>query len=58
MAESPQIAPKQSGGYGKRPIWHWIVLYIILGVIVYGLIYFFFMRDSGSSGGGGGGYGY
>jgi hypothetical protein len=31
---------KQSG-YGKRPIWQWILLYVVIGAIVYGLVYYF-----------------
>lgn len=47
-------APKQKPekGYGKRPAWQWVVLYLIVGAIVYGLVYYFFM----SSGSGGSGY--
>lgn len=36
-------------GYGKRPMWQWVVIYLVLAVIVYGLIYYIFMRDSGAS---------
>ncbi len=44
---------KPTKGYGKRPIWQWVVLYFIIAVIVYGLIYVIFFR-----GGGGGGFSY
>ncbi len=37
----PQPQPIQSRGYGKRPIWQWIVAYVILGLVAYGLIYYF-----------------
>jgi len=37
-------------GYGKRPKWQWVVIYIIVAIVVYGLIYYLFIRDSGSSG--------
>lgn len=40
----------QPGGYGKRPMWQWVLLYIVIGAIVYGLIYYF-------AAGRGGGYG-
>lgn len=53
---------KPSNGYGKRPIWFWIVVYIIIGAIVYGLIYLFIVnmggynnQNNGSDGGDGGG---
>ncbi|HXH27301.1 MAG TPA: hypothetical protein VNG90_05385 [Candidatus Acidoferrum sp.] len=42
-------------GYGKRPLWQWIVLYVIIGAIVYGLIYWFFFRNTGSTTTGSGG---
>ncbi len=32
---------KYAGGYGKRPLWQWIVIYLVVGLIVYGLIYYF-----------------
>lgn len=28
-------------GYGKRPLWQWILIYAVLGAIAYGLIYYF-----------------
>lgn len=37
MAEEPN----SSGGYGKRPLWQWVVIYIVIAGIVYGLIYYF-----------------
>jgi hypothetical protein len=40
------------GSYGNRPLWHWLLLYAVIGVVVYAVIYFAFF----SGGGGGGGY--
>ncbi len=34
-------------GYGKRPLWQWIVIYLIIGAIVYGLIYYFVIPKIG-----------
>ncbi len=34
-------------GYGKRPLWQWIVIYLIIGVVVYGLIYYFVIAKKG-----------
>lgn len=31
-------------GYGKRPIWQWVVLYLILGGIAYYVIYLVFFH--------------
>ncbi len=36
--------------YGKRPMWQWIVLYVVVGGIVYYLAYLMFF--SGQAGGG------
>ncbi len=36
-------------GYGKRPLWQWIVLYIIIAGVVYGLVYYFFFAKGGYS---------
>ncbi len=41
--------PSKPGGYGKRPMWQWILLYVIVGAIVYFLIYYLFIRKSGAS---------
>lgn len=39
---------KSTGGYGKRPMWQWVVIYVVVAIVVYGLIYYVFMRDSGA----------
>lgn len=38
---------KQNGSYGKRPMWQWILIYVVIGGIVYGAIYYFFMNKTG-----------
>jgi flagellar basal body-associated protein FliL len=40
---------KPTKGYGKRPMWQWVLLYVIIAIILYGLIYYFFIHKSGSS---------
>lgn len=36
-----------SNGYGKRPMWQWIVIYVVVGAIVYaGAYYLFFAGHS------------
>ncbi len=37
--------PPAKGGYGKKPTWFWIVLYLVVGAVVYFLIYYFFLSD-------------
>ncbi len=52
MAEDSE-APKNkksTKGYGKRPVWHWVVIYLVVAVIVYGLVYYLFIRGNGSTG--------
>lgn len=36
-------------GYGKRPLWQWIVIYLIIAVILYGVIYYFFIARRSTS---------
>jgi plastocyanin len=38
--------PKNTS-YGKRPIWQWILIYAVVGLFIYGLIYYFAMPKSG-----------
>ena len=48
--QTPKVPQKQPGGYGKRPIWQWVVLYLVVGAIVYGIIYYFFMSQAAGNG--------
>lgn len=36
--------------YASRPAWQWIAIYLVIGAVVYGLVYYFFIarRSSGS----------
>lgn len=34
-------------GYGKRPLWQWIALYVVIGGLVYAAIYYFYFSKSG-----------
>lgn len=43
-------------GYGKRPLWQWILVYVIIGGIAYFLIYKFVIAKNGSYNGGGSNY--
>ena len=40
---------KKAGGYGKRPLWQWILLYAAVAVVIYGLIYYFVLSKNGSN---------
>ncbi len=41
-----ETAGTANGGYNKRPLWQWLVIYVILGAIIYGVIYYFFLNKS------------
>lgn len=52
-SEEQQKQPeKPAKGYGKRPMWQWVLIYVVVAIVVYGLIYLIFIRKSGGSGGG------
>lgn len=53
---APETPVKQgtTKGYGKRPAWQWVVIYLIIAVIVYGLVYLIFFHKGGSTGRSGG----
>src|SRR5258706_2763927 len=38
---------KKSGGYGKRPLWQWIAIYAVVGIIIYGAAYYFLFSKKG-----------
>ena len=52
--QAEDALPTQRHGYGKRPMWQWVLLYIIVGGVVYAAIYFIFIAsgDGGTNGGG------
>jgi predicted lipoprotein with Yx(FWY)xxD motif len=33
--------------YGKRPLWQWIVIYLVIAAVVYGVIYYIFWGRNG-----------
>ncbi len=34
-------------GYGKRPLWQWVLLYVVVGGVVYAGIYYFVLAKKG-----------
>lgn len=49
MAE--KVSNRSSRGYGKRPLSFWIVLYVVVGGILYTLAYLLLAHHSGGSSG-------
>lgn len=45
-AQSNQGGTTPSKGYGKRPLWFWVLIYLIVGGLVYWLVYYFWLGDS------------
>lgn len=41
---------EENGSYGaKRPLWQWILIYVVIGIAVYGLIYYFVLGKRGGT---------
>lgn len=38
---------KKSYGYGKMPLWQWVVIYLVIGGLIYGAVYYFFLAKKG-----------
>lgn len=51
---TPPAPTTTSGGkgYGKRPVWQWVVIYLIVAIVLYGLAYLIFFHKGSTAGGG------
>ncbi len=45
--QEPQ--PETQSSYKKRPVWQWIAIYAVIGLVVYGLIYYFVLAKKGNN---------
>lgn len=36
-----------AAAYGKRPLWQWVLIYLVIGGVIYGLIYYFMFANKG-----------
>jgi len=44
-----QPTSQPAGGYGQKGGWKkWLLIYVVIAVIVYGLVYYFVLRNNGS----------
>jgi len=41
--------PEYGKGYGKRPLWQWILIYVVIGGLVYAAVYYFAFAKRGYS---------
>lgn len=39
----------QNTNYGKRPLWQWVLIYLIIGAVIYGLVYYFVLAKRGGT---------
>lgn len=39
----------EATGYNKRPLWQWVLIYLVIGVVIYGIIYYFVFAKKGGS---------
>ena len=42
-----ETSENKSSGYGKRPMWQWIVVYLVIAAVVYGAFYYFVLAKKG-----------
>jgi hypothetical protein len=40
---NPETPGKSPKGYGKRSVWQWVVIYLVVAIVVYGFIYYLFL---------------
>jgi len=40
---------EKENSYGKRPLWQWVALYVVVGIVVYGLVYYFVLAKKGGA---------
>jgi len=50
QSTAPETQPSQNSpkGYGKRPVWQWVVIYLIVAIVLYGLAYLIFFHKTGT----------
>lgn len=42
-----ETSQPQNSGYGKKSVGQWVVIYVVIGAVVYGLVYYFFFAKKG-----------
>jgi heme/copper-type cytochrome/quinol oxidase subunit 2 len=47
--ETKEEGYSKKGSYDKRPVWFWILVYIIAAVVIYGVVYYVVKHNSSSN---------
>lgn len=47
LYNNPMDNQETGKGYGKRPLWQWVVIYLVVAAVVYGLVYYFVLAKGG-----------
>lgn len=42
------MAYSNKSGYGSKPWWFWVLVYLVVGAVVYYLVYYFVFAKKGS----------
>lgn len=42
------MAKGYSKSYGKKPLWQWLLIYLVIGLIIYGAVYYFVFAKKGT----------
>lgn len=49
ISHTERMAEEYGKGYGKRPLWQWVVIYVVVGGLIYAAVYYFIMARGGGS---------
>ena len=45
-----EISQDKKSAYSNRPVWQWVLIYLVIAIVVYGAIYFLFLHKNNSYG--------
>lgn len=47
MTETTGTNNDSNDSYGKKSLWKWLLIYFVIGIIIYAIVYFFFLNKDG-----------
>jgi hypothetical protein len=50
VQSAPAAEPAKAKGYGKRPLWQWVLIYVVVAIVLYYGIYLLFFHHAAGSG--------